>query len=227
MGGWHIVHRTTKDVLNNKFYKGITTDIKLPERCDSKDDDGYVFDGVFPEFIHGFYKNNYGIDVGIVFRKSKFKLFYSALSSTASVKYEEKIISDVNKGDTIRLVTYIDNNKIIAKVLKNNRTKASITAYLKNGAANSFRYGAIINREIVMAANRSDYIPTPAFFSDTTMYNSTLTTMNYQYLPLSGQNSRTLPAYSDDGYIDGSRYGRIINDNGTFSSDTGSCNFSN
>ena len=51
MGGWYIAHRAT----DKGGYIGAVSTIKLQERCREQPANPNKYDGVFPEFIHGFY----------------------------------------------------------------------------------------------------------------------------------------------------------------------------
>ena len=100
MGGWHIAHRAT----NNSNYIGIASTLMLPTSCGYEPDSNPaagVYDGVFPEFFHGFYKSNYGLDVGVLYRDGEFKIFYSGPSGTVPEEYDQVSLSGVSKGNTI------------------------------------------------------------------------------------------------------------------------------
>lgn len=223
MGGYHVAHRAT----DNSNYIAIASTLKLPNNCACEDDSALgVYDGVFPEFMHGFYKSIYGLDVGVVYRDDIFKLFYNSFSNTCTSTYNEKDIN-VSKGDTIELKTYLSGNNIIAEVWKNSVKVDSLDVPLTSSASQSFAGGAKINRELVIAANRNPYIPCDAFFSDTTFSRSTLTTTSYSYEKLRKSNS-VLTRYADEGTMDGNRYGYItpvVEDSDGYVIDTGSCDF--
>jgi len=222
MGGYHVAHRAT----NDSKYIGIASTLKLPNNCNCQDDSAInVFDGVFPEFIHGFYKNGYGLDVGVIYRKENFKLFYHSLSNTCATPDGDTII-DVSKGDIIELKTYLSNNKIVTEAWKDSVKLDSLSIELTSAASKAFAGGAKINRELVIAANRNPYIPCNAYFSDTTFSRSTLTSTNYEYTKLRISNSSLL-RYPDEGTMDGNRYGYLspTEDSNGYVIDTGSCDF--
>lgn len=222
MGGYHVAHRTT----NNSNYIAIASTLKLPDRCNCENDSAPgVYDGVFPEFIHGFYKSYYGLDVGVIYRDNTFKLFYHGFANTCTVTDNEATMN-VSNGDTIELKTYLSGTKIVAEVWKNSAKLKALDVPLTTAAAQAFAGGAKINRELVIAANRNPYIPCAAYFSDTTFSRSTLTTKSYSYEKLRISNS-TLSRYADEGTMDGSRYGYLppTEDSDGYVIDTGSCDF--
>ncbi|ABR50251.1 hypothetical protein Amet_4170 [Alkaliphilus metalliredigens QYMF] len=222
MGGYHVAHRATSYTK----YIGIASTLKLPNNCGfEKDSAATVYDGVFPEFIHGFYKNSYGLDVGVIYRDKKFKLFYHSFSNTCNPT-DGDVEVNVSKRDTIELKTYLSGNKILAEAWKNSVKLKTLSIPLTSAAAQAFAGGAKINRELVIAANRHPYIPCDAYFSDTTFSKSTLTTTSYTYEKLRISNSKLL-RYADEGTMDRSRYGYLppTEDSGGYVIDTGSCDF--
>lgn len=228
MGGYHVAHRAT----NNSNYIGINSTLKLPDNCEIQEQSSStVNDGVFPEFFHGFYKGSYGIDVGVIYAGDEtFKLCHwsnAITCKTADDRWGEKEIN-VSRGDTIQLKTYLNGNNITIEAWKNSIKVDSLDAPLSSGAVQTFSGGAKINREITMASNRYPYIPSDAYFSDTTFSRSTLTTTSYSYEKLRLTNSEIL-RYADDGVtMDGNRYGYVtpvVEDSDGYVIDTGSCDF--
>lgn len=226
MGGWHIAHRAT----DRSGYIGVVSTIKLPKRCGSQNDDPGKYNGVFPEFIHGFYAGGYGIDIGIVYRNGNFEIFYHALNGTC--KYTDPTPSNppvrlnVSKGDTIQLKTYINNNgrSIVAEVWKGSNRLGFYETEFTSSAARKYVHGARLNREIVMAANRKNYIPCSAYFSDITMSDTMLTDKDYSHEKLTKHNSE-LKIFSDEGRMDGYKYGERTSESNGFIVDMGSCDF--
>jgi hypothetical protein len=222
MGGYHVAHRAT----NNSKYIGIASKLKLPANCNCENDSTpTTYDGVFPEFIHGFYKSSYGLDVGVIYRNGTFKLFYHGFANTLT-KTDDEIAINASKGDTIELKTYLSGTKIVAEAWKNSVKLKTLDVPLTTAAAQAFAGGAKINRELVIAANRNPYIPCSAYFSDTTFSRSTLTTTNYSYEKLRLSTS-TLLRYADEGTMNGNRYGYLTptEDSDGYVIDTGSCDF--
>ncbi|MHC1723442.1 MAG: hypothetical protein AB9836_09585 [Aminipila sp.] len=229
MGGWHIAHRATK--ISGII--GAVSTITLPKYCGEIPDSvpGVKFDGVFPEFIHGFYANSYGIDIGIVYRKGGFEIFYHALPGTCSspdpTTSNPPVSLNVSKGDTVQLKTYINRGgkTIVAEVYKGSRKLGSYETDFTPEAAKRYVKGAVINREIVMAANRQKYIPSTAYFSDVTMSETVLTLADYSKVNLTAKNS-TLKTFTDEGSMDSKRYGVVPKSTPSGCiSDMGSCDF--
>lgn len=228
MGGWHIVHRTTKGAMSNRFYTAIATDIKLPSSYANGRDEKTKEIVTFPEFVHGFYSPvaNYGLDMGILLRGLVPYLFYYSLDGTCIVNYGEAILVGIFGGMEIRLSTYIENGKIIGKVTYGGRLVNQLEGEFTNQAVEAFKNGAIINREILMASNVTDYIPSDAFFDEAVMHKSTLTGTDGSYIPLSNGNSGVIPTYSDEGgELDENRYSVYIETEGPFVADYGWCIF--
>ncbi len=221
--GYHVAHRATK----NANYIGIASTLKLPSNCNCENDSAPgVWDGVFPEFFHGFYRSSYGLDVGVIYRSGTFKLFYNGFSNTCNPTYDE-ITINASKGDTIELRTYLSGTNIVAQALKNSSSIGTLNVPLTSIAAQYFASGAKLNRELTIAANRYPYIPSAAYFSDTTFSRTTLTTTSYSYEKLRISNS-DLTRYADNGrYMDGNRYGYLTptEDSAGYVKDTGSCDF--
>lgn len=228
MGGWHITHRATK----NSNYKGVTTTIDLPSKCGCENDTPGKYDGVFPEFIHGFYGGSYGLDVGIVFRNNQFQIFYHSLKGTCTYQDPTNdnppvVLSSVDKEDTIKLRTTVSNHSqiILAEVLKNNYCIGSYEVPLTKGAYNHFKEnGAIINREILMASNRHNYIPCNAYYSDILMRDTSLTTIHNHTEKLTKRNS-VRKIFSDEGNLNGSLYEQDSWEDSGYIFDLGSCDF--
>ncbi len=209
MGGWHLAHRATKD----SNYIGISSKIKLPFSCTCIDDSNLTtYDGVFPEFIHGFYASdnfhNYGIDIGIIYRKNKFRIFHHAAPNTCvnsdPTTIDDRILNDVHMGDIIELRTAISGKYITAKVLKNNTIIKTYKVELAEDEENDIHAmtrlneGAKINREILMATNRTNnYLECGAKFHYVSMYDSTLTTTDYDFVILNKDNSE-VSHYADE-----------------------------
>ncbi len=226
MAGYHIIHRAT----NASNYVAVAGVLKLPNSCDCRSDSAIgVNDGVFPEFFFGFYKGIYGLDIGILYRgqgsgTKNFRLFCNGFSNTVNntSHYTEEIMAGISKGDTITLRAYLSGNNIVLTV--DGYSKQLITP-LTVGAASAFNGGSIINRELTCASNSSSFIPSAAYFSDTTWSDTTMTTTSGSYVKLSTTNSK-LSHYADSGTMDGSRWGYVDlgNVNG-FSKEYGSCDF--
>lgn len=226
-GGYHVCFRAT----NSSSYKSILSTLTLPSLCNCQEDSTpTTYDGTFPEFFHGFYAGNYGLDAGVVFKNQQWNLFYHTLSNTATPTDGMVVLPGVAKGETVLLSTYFDSNRqvVVAQIFKNYALLKSITVPLTSGAASRFAQGATINREICMASNNAQTggIPSNAVFSDTTFVKSTLSTINDSYPALSNSNSRLLPPFADNRPIDTSRYGTGTGTSSDgFVWDMGSCSF--
>ncbi len=208
MGGWHLAHRATDK--NN--YTAIASMIDLPKTCICINDSGQYdnYDGVFPEFIHGFYVDGIGIDIGIIYRRNMnnqnvFKIFHFGdnklcehIAPANETEYDElkRTLKGASFNDTVTLSTYLNNNEIIAEVFKDNHSIAKHVVKLTDYGKNKFKNGAKINREILMASNRTNYLECGAKFSTMKMYRSTLTKSDGndddKYEILSSSNSTVL-----------------------------------
>lgn len=204
--GQHIVLRAS----NSQTYIAANSTLRLPTNCDCREDNG-GYNGVFPEFFHGFYSDNYGLDVGILYwgdvRYGKYwKLF---CGGDAVVGGWNDCYVLLNKGETVNLVTYKSGSNMICQAIVGGSTRATLTTGLTTAAANEFANGCRVNRELTCASNVSNYIPSSAYFSDATWSNTTLTTTNYNYVALTTSNSWATH-YADGGALmDEDRYGYV------------------
>ena len=143
MGGIYITARGTY----KRCYVGIQTDLSLPKYVSADTNKG-----IKPEYILGFYAGKYGLDIGIVYQKDAFYLFYWSLAETCIIQGEEKKI-DTLIGENLKLRAYLDGDNITCDVIRKNGEKHSIYAKLKEPAKLEFRKGSYINRELVIAAD--------------------------------------------------------------------------
>jgi hypothetical protein len=174
MGGYHVIHRAS----SASTYIAVAGTLKLPNSCDCRSDSSTsVNDGVFPEFFFGFYKGNYGLDIGILYRgqgnsAKTFRLFCNGFANTVNnANHYVELSTGISKGATITLRSYLSGNNLLLTV--DNRPE-QISVPLKSEAVSAFMGGAKINRELTCASNTS-YITSPAYFSDTTWSNTTMT----------------------------------------------------
>lgn len=222
MGGFHIKYRRS-----NKRYIAVSSTLKLPTALDSDNTDKAE---VIPEFFHGFYYGSHGIDTGLMYKFGKFTLCSWSFLATAEDQdpdkrwKEEPLWTPINKGDTVVLNSYLSNNALVTDCLKNGVKVGSISTTLYPDAYRLYSTsGALINREIVMAANTNQYAPTPAYFSDAKFYNTTLTTTSWSYEALSASNSWLKQPYSDSSPIPSKfRYGGYSGTEGNFVFDVAS-----
>lgn len=195
MGGFHVKYRKTNQ---HARYIGISSQLKLPLNLNG---DSVV--EAYPEFFHGFYQGDYGMDTGIFYKNGVFKMlsfcFPKTQLSTTSQWTESAFNSGVtvNKGDFLTINSYYSNKTIISEYLRNGVKIGSHTTRLSDSASNTFSAGSAINREIALAANTPNYAPSQAFFSDAKFFNSTLTTPSWSYVAMNNSTSYERAPYSD------------------------------
>ena len=143
------------------------------------------------------------MDTGIFYKNGVFKMLSFCFSGTQlppNPQWTESAFNSgvtVNKGDLLTLNSYYSNKTIISECLRNGVKIGTHTTKLSDLASTTFSAGAAINREIVMAANTSNYAPSQAFFSDAKFSNSTLTTPSWTYVAMNNSTSYERVPYSD------------------------------
>ncbi|WP_129596248.1 hypothetical protein [Anaerophilus nitritogenes] len=176
------------DTRHKPIYTAVGSELRLPTDCDCIPCDGYYsgnYNGAYPEFFHGFYSGNYGLDIGILYIGSndglskKFRLFYHTLSNTAyTTDNIVDLYEDVDFGDTVMLLSYLDHNGLVTEVKRNGRKIGQIKVNLTSSAYKKFKTGCWINRELNIAANRDNYLNKHkyrVYFDNASFVESTLT----------------------------------------------------
>lgn len=240
MCGYHIINRVTNDAN----YIAMASTLTLPESCDwdSQPYSPHNNRGVYPEFFHSFHSrgDRYTLDIGLLYADGKFRVMYwagdAAIPSQPEGDLWERPPIDVKLGDeeelrTIELRTYLHTTHkvFVMEVWQGTDWLESIAAPLTDDAFNEFIRGCKVHRELTMATNYKDYLPSVAYFDDTTFSRSTLTTTDYRYVPLSLNNSQMGDLGTDDGdhedfHKELMDYGTEV-DNQGFVADWGWCDF--
>lgn len=237
MCGYHIMNRVT----NDHNYIAMASTLKLPAACDwdAQSESTARNRGIYPEFFHSFHTTTYALDIGLLFADGAFRMMYWA-GEAADPKQPEGTLwerppIDVNFNATVELRTYLHmgNKDFVLEVWQGTEWKGAIAAHLTDDAFEEFKRGCTVHREITMATNYPDYLPSVAYFEKATFSRSTLTTTNYSYVPLSINNSdRKDPGvdqYDNETFHEElvTSYGPTpeVDDDG-FVTDYGSCDFS-
>lgn len=198
--GYHIPDRMT----TAGTFVGITSYLVLPWAYACKNDSSpTTYDGVFPEFLQGFYKDNYGIDTGVIFKDGSWRIsFHAQDTNTAdptdplSSIGEGEVILNLSPGQTIVLKTYLQApSYLIARVENTSGIGlGQLNINLQQSAYNDFASGATIHREMCIASNSDLSV---AYFKGAEFYQSTLTSVYGGYVPMTDNNSSHLN-WSDD-----------------------------
>lgn len=190
MGGIHVTHRAT----NNSNYTGVQAKLTLPTYISSIPTEGQ---GIKPEFIFGFYKGNYGLDIGVFYQDSTFKLFYWSLpyttpnygASSNSDQGGESSSIGASVGEQITLKAYLNGNKITCEAIRSNGSKTILDCPLSTSALADFQTGAKINRELVIAADPTPANPNDVYFYDAIFSEGVLTTTSTTQEKVSDSNT--------------------------------------
>ncbi len=197
MGGIYLTRRK----VNNTNYIGMDAKLTLPTSISSDDTRK-----IKPEFFFGVYKRNLnltvpnvttsnpndfetiselGMDIGVVYQNSSFRLFYWSLpyttprygASSNSDQGKDISLSGVSVGDQITLRVYLNGNKITCQAKKNNNIIATLDCPLSTYSLNAFSNGIEFSREMTIAAD-PDYIVNPCnvYYYDTYFSEGNLTT---------------------------------------------------
>lgn len=211
--GVHVAYRKTK----HSFYVAAASTLKLPTEVGYRPNDSNSYNGAFPEFFHGFYVGQYGLDTGIMYGEDGngdvgFLLCFNAIGNTyASGWYNNSVMRGVGKGDTVQLITSFVNG-----YLKTDCTTASgsvldsYSIYLTPVAYGALSSGSVMHREITLAMNADESgraeVPAPAYFKDAEFSRTTLTTNRGEYVKLELNNSNDSGSYTYDPEADVSTY---------------------
>lgn len=234
MGGYHV---TIRRATGN--YIGVNSRLKLPDRCMSVPDRGpSQYDGILPEFVHGFYKGAYGFDAGLMYNRygdGRWHLFHGALANTleAGSWVQSSAGFALSMGTSIWLASYLDraSETLVTRV----QSAAGITivtlkSKLTTEAFAAMKHGCDITRELLMATNRSsNVIPADAVFEFAKFYNGTLTTVDGAYVPFT-KGAEPARADANAGF-DSSRIHTLcieeVYSGVVYGCEVGSCSFQN
>lgn len=171
MAGLWLLSRTT----SNNNYKKISTDLIMPQWVagDSM---------VKPEYIVGFYRSVYGMDIGICYEGSTFQLFYSAAANTCSPQWEtERVhLRNVKPEDRITMIAQIESTRIALRVYKSGTLQGEMFAPLTSAAKTAFvGSGATITRELTIGSNESGIVnPRNVYSYNASFPSGTITNIN-------------------------------------------------
>jgi hypothetical protein len=195
MSGVHSIFRAT----NTAVYTAASTTILLPDVVAYRSNDANYKNGAFFEVFHGFYKGNYGLDIGIIYDDKGFRLVCGSLAGTASSTWMDKddngnfLLLNAKPGDTVVLNTSLVNGYIKADCLKNGTLLNSISFYLNEAAYNTLLAGSYVNREICIAINKNAAgVIEPygnCYFRKCKASKTTLTTASGTYVAMNSSNS--------------------------------------
>lgn len=214
MPGLHGVYRKS----NDEIYTGVTSYLKLPDYFASVQGLAEV------EFFHGLYDSDgNGIDAGVFYRNGNWRLFtYSTVGFVLNGATEGNdlelsyrnwhsnalaTIWEAQPGDTIELSAYYSENskalKVKARRINPATNKPELKTYqlmtkLDEKGINTFRKGAIINREMNIAGDQWD--SRKAYFGNAIFSRGTLTTKDGRYVPFGSMNSHTRNKWVDHGH---------------------------
>lgn len=200
MGGIHL----TKRESINKIYRGVQAKLTLPTYISSD-----PVRGIKPEFIFGLYKGSYGIDIGVFYQDSAFKLVYWSLeyttpnwNATPSDRGGEINSIGVSVCDSITLKAYLNGNKVTCEAKKTNGNKTTLNCPLSQAAQSAFQTGVQINRELVIAADPTPTAnPANVYFYDAYFSEGSFTKMDGSTEKVSDSNTR-ITREENDGNVD-------------------------
>ena len=210
--GVHTLFRAT----NAASYKAASTTILLPDVVAYRSNDVNYKNGAFFEVFHGFYKGNYGLDMGILYDANGFRMFCGSLSGTAASTWIDKdangnfLTFNARPGDTIVLNTTLVNGYIKADVLKGGNQIKSISYYLNATAYNALAAGSFINREVTIAVNKNSAGAIEpygnCYFRNCKVSKTTLTTASGSYVAMNTTNSNNINNGKLDDPVSGTSY---------------------
>lgn len=201
MGGIHVCERTT----NDHIYVAAQSQLYIPTTVGNRPNNAAWLNGAFPEFIHGFYIDGYGFDIGLIYDSGWILQFY-ALPTT----YADKRTVRVGSFDvpwTLMLRTYFEGGQLIAQCTDENGHAISpiLKASLANDAYQRLTSGCTINREMLLAMNPDQSegkhfnLPAEAYYSQAKFTNTTLTTASGSYVFMTSSNSNAVYNKVDTG----------------------------
>ncbi len=225
MGGVHIIQRTTNSANSNIFKA--TSVLTLPSSATYRTNTTPGIHGAFPEFIHGFYRDSYGFDSGLMYKDGRFWIFYGPLGNTGVWK-EQDVSSFVSLGKTITLQTIITAQGVSINCFINGGGSATMIAPIPQTAYNELKKGCKFVREMCIAINPERagetqvIVPNGASFTEATFKNTDMTAVSSVTTPLTLSNSvgvRSLfdtgtPSYSYSGNSSSPTVNGYVNDIG-------------
>lgn len=183
MGGIHLASRST----NHYNYIGVKSDLTLPTNVSADSSKG-----IKPEFFFGFYRDSYGIDIGVVYESNAFRLFYWTSASVPPPGGSRGSVNDpaigASVGEKITLKAYLNGSKITCEAIRSNGQTTTLHCPLSDGAITAYRKGASINRELNIAANKPQSgafaNPCNVYFYNAVFSNGFCTTVGNQRILL-------------------------------------------
>ena len=210
MGGIYLTRRKA----NNTNYTSMEAKLTLPTSIASDDTDG-----IKPEFFFGVYKRNLnltvpnvttpdttdtetiselGMDIGVLYQNSSFKLFYWSLpyttpnygASSNSDQGGESSSIGASVGEQITLKAYLNGNKITCEARRNNGSVTTLDCPLSTYALNAFSNGIEFSREMTIAADPSYVVnPCNVYYYDTYFSEGRLITTSGSVEKVSDSNT--------------------------------------
>jgi len=217
MGGFHIKYRQS-----NNLYVGIRSTLRIPANLD-----GDSTKQVYPEFFHGFYYGDHGMDTGLYYKDGTFRLCSWAFLKTVpdvNKKWQEAALNKpINKGDEILLKSYVQGSSLVSEVYRAGILLGKLASPLSTAGATQFANGSYMHREMTIGANRNDYAPSKAYFSNATFTKSDVTKKGGITEILTQRNSTLKAPYSDSLPVPSTfRYGGYTCDEGAYVADVAS-----
>lgn len=217
MSGIHVVYRKSKG--NN--FNAVESTIVLPKVCTCRSNHvvaNKYCDGAFPEFFHGFYQaSTYGLDIGILYQKDGFKLFFFSYPNVVVKKTDGSRVtwyvskqtflpaSEAMEDRTFTLKSYFANGYLVTRCFdaKGNKV-ASLDVFLNTAAYAALKNkGCTINREMCIAINKNEKgtctFPAEVSFSAAKFTKTKLTTVDGTIVAMNLENTITLHNKRDAG----------------------------
>lgn len=200
MGGVHVIQRSTQP-STSFVIKGIST-LVLPSTLTYRPNTTNYQNGAFPEFIHGFFKGNYGFDAGIMYKDGNFSLFFYCGSLTSTKTWDEHAMPNIKMGDTVEFTTQIYQTGVMLTCKRANSSLSyTMSATLKPDAYDAMKNGCLFRREMVIAINPNSsgaiLVPTGASFTTATFSNTDLYMANGTTAQLKSSNSTVVEGTFD------------------------------
>lgn len=198
--GYHYIHSTSSK------YKQVYGHIQLPQYYA-----GSTALQTYPEVFYGIYAGA-GLDIGLVYRPSKgwcpFAGLQSGASNTGKYDWEESSpISGLGPSDKVYMEANVEkrgSDYYLVLYCKENgsyNNKSSVLDYKLNRSWGSkvYNYGGIINREVSIASNDSNYISSGAYLYNAKWIDGGLVTSSNRTYAWGTAQSGRKKMYNDDG----------------------------
>lgn len=210
MGGIHVCERTTSD--HDYIYVAAQSQLYLPTVLHSRPNHTDGTNGAFPEFIHGFYVGDYGLDIGLVYRSS-WSLDFFSYAAVYPDQAKQSSSFEIPAWN-VMLKTYFENGHLIAQCTSEDgsRIYADLSVEITDDSYRRYQSGSQINREMLLAMNPDQpkgkhyHLPANAYYSQAKFTNTTLTTASGSYVFMTSENSYPRYDRPDSGMPDMSAY---------------------